>query len=301
MTGVSESIFCFGLGYVAARLAAAAGARGIAVAGTGRTERSLRGLAARGIAAHAFDGKTPIADVVAALSDTTHIVASIPPGEDGDPALAHHGRDIAACPALRWIGYLSSTGVYGNRDGGWVDETTVPNPGNQTAARRLSAEAAWLRLGAMNGIPVHIFRLVGIYGPDRNPLVQLRAGTARRIVKPGQIFSRIHVADIVGVLLASMERPRAGAIYNVCDDRPAAQSDVIAHAAGLLGIEPPPAEPFETARLSPAARRFYSENRRVRNRRIKQELGIVLRYPSYREGLAALARCRPKPVPSDAC
>ena len=280
-------VFCFGMGYVARHLAAAEDARAMAFAGTGRTGRSIADLAARGIAAHGFDGLTPIADAGAALAGATHLLASIPPGADGDPVLALHGRDIAACAAPRWIGYLSSTAVYGDRDGAWVDETAAPDPGGEAAARRLAAEVAWLRLGAMNGIPVHIFRLAGIYGPDRNPLVRLRAGAARRIVKPGQVFSRVHVADIVAVLLASMARPRAGAIYNVCDDRPAAQSDVVAYAAGLAGLAPPPVEPFETADLSPAARRFYSENRRVCNRRIKQELGVVLRYPSYREGLAA--------------
>ncbi len=284
MIGAAKRVFCFGLGYVAGHLAAA----GRGIAGTRRTERSVAAMAERGIEAHVFAGDRPMASGGEALSGATHLLASIPPGDDGDPALVHHGRDIAAASALEWIGYLSTTGVYGDRDGGWVDETTAPDPATEPALRRLTVEGAWLKLGAMNGIPVHIFRLAGIYGPGRNALERLRAGSARRIVKPGQVFSRIHVADILGVLLASMERPRSGAIYNVCDDEPAAQPVVIAHAAGLLGIEPPAAEPFETADLSPAAQRFYSENRRVCNRRIKQELGVALRYPSYREGLAAL-------------
>ena len=289
MSGDTKRILCFGLGYAAGHLAQAAASQGIAVAGTSRTEQGRADLAGRGYRAHRFDGQGPMGDIAAALAGTTHLLASAPPGEEGDPVLRHHQRDIAACATLGWIGYLSSTGVYGDRGSGWVDEDTMPEPGSETASRRLAAEVAWLTLGALHGIPVHVFRLAGIYGPGRNALVQLRAGTARRIVKPGQVFSRIHVADIVAVLLASMARPRAGAIYNVCDDAPAAHADVVAHAAALLGIEPPPAEPFETVELSDAARRFYAESRRVRNRRIKAELGVALLYPTYREGLAALA------------
>ena len=289
MTGDAQRILCLGLGYAAGHLAAAAAARGIAVAGTSRTEAGRTDLVARGYGGYRFDGHGPMGDIATALAGTTHLLASVPPGEGGDPVLHHHARHIAACGTLGWIGYLSTTGVYGDRAGGWVDEHTVPDPGSETAERRLAAEGAWLTLGALHGIPVHIFRLAGIYGPGRNALVQLRAGTARRIIKPGHVFSRIHVADIVTVLLASMTRPKAGAIYNVCDDEPAAQADVLGHAATLLGVAPPPAEPFETADLSDAARRFYADNRRVRNRRIKDELGIALRYPSYRDGLAALA------------
>ena len=288
MKGPEKRLFCFGLGYAAAHLTDAAAARGMTIAGTRRSEMGCAELTMRGISAFRFDGAAPNQGIAKALAQTTHLVASIPPDEEGEPALAQHARDIAASGTLEWIGYLSSTGVYGNRDGGWVDEAAIPEPGSNTARRRLAAEGAWLTLGALNGLPVHIFRLAGIYGPGRNAVERLRAGTARHIEKPGHVFSRIHVHDIVNVLLASMERPRAGAIYNVCDDEPAAQSEVIVHAAGLLGIDPPPAEAYESADLSEAARRFYSENRRVRNNRIKDELGITLHYPSYREGLAAL-------------
>jgi len=278
-----KKLFCIGLGYVARALAGAAVSKGFSVSGTKRDPGTER-------YSYVFDGNTQIDDVGAVLAGTTHLLISAPPDAAGDPVLRHHLLDIAACGSLGWIGYLSSTGVYGDRDGGWVDEGTVPEPGSETTEFRLAAEGQWLTTGAMHGIPVQIFRLAGIYGPARNALVQLRAGTARRIVKPGHAFSRIHVVDIVGVLLASMDRPHAGAIYNVCDDEPADQSDVVTHAAELLGIEPPQKEEFANADLSEAARRFYSENRRIDNRRIKQDLGVALAYPTYRDGLAALAR-----------
>ena len=185
---------------------------------------------------------------------------------------------------LAWIGYLGTTAVYGDRQGGWVDEETPIEPTLARADRRARAEAAWLK----SGLPVHIFRLAGIYGPGRNAFVNLKDGTARRIVKPGQVFSRIHVEDIATVLEASIARPRPGAIYNVCDDEPAPPQDVVAHAAELMGVAPPPEQPYETADLSPMARTFYKDNRRVRNERIKRELGVRLAYPTYREGLAAL-------------
>ena len=217
-----------------------------------------------------------------ALAGVTHVLSSIAPDEAGDPVLDRHGPDLGEAS---WIGWLGTTAVYGDRQGGWVDEDTAIEPTLARADRRARAEAAWLA----SGLPVHIFRLAGIYGPGRNAFVNLKDGTARRIVKPGQVFSRIHVEDIATVLEASIARPRPGAVYNVCDDEPAPPDQVVVtYAAELLGVEPPPAQPYETAELSPMARTFYRDNRRVRNDRIKDELGVRLAYPSYREGLAAL-------------
>jgi len=216
----------------------------------------------------------------------THILGSIPPDETGDPVLARYGSEITALNSLQWLGYLSTTGVYGTRDGGWVDETSDLRPTGARGERRVAAERGWLALGA------HVFRLAGIYGPGRSAFDALRAGTAKRIDVGGQVFSRIHVDDIAGVLLASIAKPRPRAIYpavyNVCDDEPAAQEAVIAHAARLLGLPPPPLVPLAEADLSPMARSFYADNKRVSNALMKQELGIALAYPNYREGLAAI-------------
>ena len=216
------------------------------------------------------------------FADVTHILVSIPPDETGDPALDCYGADIAALSRLRWLGYLSTTGVYGTRDGGWVDESAEPRPSSPRAKRRTAAEQGWLGLGA------HVFRLAGIYGPGRCVFDALRAGAAKRLDAGDQVFSRTHVDDIATVLLASIAKPRPGAVYNVCDDEPAAQEAVVAHAARLLGMEPPPLIPLAEADLTPMARSFYADNKRVSNALIKQELGGVLAHPSYREGLAAI-------------
>lgn len=282
-------LFCFGLGYSALALARTLMPRGWTVAGTSRTEETRQVLAAEGIEAHLFDRGRPLADPGGAFAGATHLLSSVPPDDTGDPVLDRHGPAIAAA-APEWIGYLSTTGVYGDRAGGWVDEAGDLRPVGTRGRRRVAAEMAWLDLHRTHGSPVHLFRLAGIYGPGRGPFEQVRAGTARRVVKPGQVFSRIHVEDIVQVLLASMARPNPGAAYNVCDDDPAPPQDVIAEAARLLGLDPPPEIPFEAAELSPMARSFYEESKRVSNRRIKEELGVRLRYPTYREGLAALAR-----------
>jgi nucleoside-diphosphate-sugar epimerase len=225
-----------------------------------------------------------MADAPAVLRGVTHLLSSVPPDADGDPVLRHHAADLAALPGLAWVGYLSTTGVYGDRQGGWVDEDSNLTPGTERGRRRLAAERAWLA----SGLPVHLFRLAGIYGPGRNQLAGLRAGTAQRIDKPGQVFSRIHVDDIATVLAASIACPSPGRAYNVCDNEAAPPAEVVAHAAGLLGMAPPPLVPFATAELSPMARSFYADSKRVDNARIKAELGVALRYPTYREGLAAL-------------
>ena len=216
------------------------------------------------------------------------MLVSVPPDAAGDPVLTMHGHDIGATSGLSWLGYLSTTGVYGNRGGGWVDETTPLLPTGERGRRRVAAERGWLNLWRDCGVPVHIFRLAAIYGPGRSVFDALRAGTAKRIDKPGQVFSRIHVKDLVSVLTASMARQRPGAVYNVCDDDPAPPAAVVAYAAELLGIEPPRLVALDAAGLSPMALSFYDDNKRVANRLIKTELGVALRYPDYRTGLAAI-------------
>jgi nucleoside-diphosphate-sugar epimerase len=286
MTAARRHLFCFGLGYTAQALATRLAAEGWTVAGTCRSSEQATVLAAQGDAGHRFDRDHPLAPEV--LAAATHILVSIPPDEAGDPVLDRHGDDIAAMRSLAWVGYLSTTGVYGDRDGGWVDETSELCPTGLRGRRRVAAETAWLDLWRERGVPVHIFRLAGIYGPGRSPFDGLRAGTAKRIAKPGQVFSRIHVDDLASVLIASIARPRPGAAYNVCDDEPASPAEVVAHAAQLLGVPTPPLVPFEEAALSPMARSFYTDNKRVSNALIKTELGVRLRYPDYRAGLAAI-------------
>ena len=282
-------LFCFGLGYSALALARVLKRRGWTVAGTCRTPESHAALAAEGFDVAFFDRGRPLADPAGALAGTTHVVASVPPDDQGDPVIDLHADAIAALPT-DWIGYLSTTGVYGDRGGAWVDEASDLRPVGVRGRRRVEAEEGWLDIWRKNGRPVHLFRLAGIYGPGRGVFEQVRTGAARRVIKPGQVFSRIHVDDIARVLEASMARPNPGAAYNVCDDEAAPPQDVIVEAARLLGIAPPPEIPFETADLSPMARSFYDELKRVSNRRIKEELGVSLLYPTYREGLAALAK-----------
>ncbi len=290
MTPDSPRLFCFGLGYSAQRLAAALMADGWTVAGTCRGDAARDELAAMGIDAHLFDRDRPLNDPAAALRGATHVLSSVPPDGTGDVVVDVHGADIGAVDGLRWVGYLSTTGVYGDTDGAVVDEDAPTNPSSERSRRRVVAEAAWLGLWRDAGTPVHIFRLPGIYGPGRSTLDQVRAGTARRIDRPGHLFCRIHVDDIAGVLRASMERPRPGAIYNVCDDEPAAPADVVAYACDLLGVAPPPLVPFSEAvtAMSPMALSFWRDNRRIANDRIKRELRARLLYPDYRAGLRAV-------------
>jgi nucleoside-diphosphate-sugar epimerase len=287
MTMMDGELFVFGFGYSAEALARRLGT-GWRIAATVRSREKQDELRARGIEAHLFDGVGTLADAPGVLAGTTHMLSSVPAGEAGDPVLACHGADIARLKTLRWVGYLSTTGVYGDRAGGWVDESSELRPSGERGRRRVAAEAAWLDLWRANRVPVHIFRLAGIYGPGRSAFDALRAGRAQRIDKPGQVFSRIHVEDIAAVLAASIRRLDPGAIYNVCDDDPAPPEEVIDHAAALLGIPPPPLVPFAQARLSGMARSFYADNKRVKNERIKRELGVTLAYPDYRQGLAAI-------------
>ncbi len=227
-------------------------------------------------------------DMRPALTRATHVLISIAPDEAGDPVLNALSREFGAASHLKWVGYLSTTGVYGDHGGGWVDEDTPLKPATRRGDLRVAAETEWQALAARTGLPLHIFRLAGIYGPGRGPFAKVRRGTARRIVKPNQVFSRIHVADIAQVLNASTMAPNPGRIYNVCDDEAAPPEDVLAYAAELLGLPVPPAEDYATAEMSAMARSFYAESKRVRNDRIKSELGIQLLYPTYREGLNAL-------------
>jgi dTDP-4-dehydrorhamnose reductase len=282
------NLFAFGLGYTALALARGYRSEFSRIGGTVREPDQAEALAAEGFEIRRLTDEGGDPRIVADIDDADALLVSVPPGEGGDPVLARFADPIASAPRLAWIGYLSTIGVYGDRDGGWVDETTPPAPGNARSRSRLAAERAWLQLGIETGKAVQVFRLAGIYGPGRNALRQLRDGSARRIVKPGQVFNRIHVEDIAAVLRASIARPRPGAVYNVADDEPAAPQDVVACAARLAGVEPPPERPFERATLSPMAASFYAENKRVSNRLIKEDLGIRLRYPTYREGLVAL-------------
>ncbi len=270
-------LFCFGLGYTARVLAAERKEQGWRIAGTCRDAADAAELTALGYEVHAFDD-------AAALAGTTHLLSSVPPGRDGDPVLRRHGDAIARLPNLRWIGYLSTTGVYGDRDGDWVDEDSPLRPTGARGRSRVAAEAGWRALSQ----PAHLFRLAGIYGPGRNALETVRRGRAHRIVKPGQVFSRIHVDDIAAVLRASMSTPSPGTAYNVCDDEAAPPQDVITFACDLLAVAPPPRIAFAEAELSEMARGFYRDNKRVSNRRIKDELGISLRWPNYRDGLRGL-------------
>jgi len=281
-------LFLFGYGFAGRALARRLAARGWEVAATHRD--------AQGAAQIAADGFEPldVADrptLVRALGRTQALLTTAPPGPDGCPGLNALVGPMAEAGAFPdWTGYLSTTGVYGDRRGGWVTEASRLAAQSVEGARRVSAERDWLEVGRGMGLTVTLFRLPGIYGPGRSAFDRLREGRARRIAAPGQVFSRIHVDDLAAGLEASIARPRAGGIYNLCDDEPAPNSDVIAHAARLLGMEPPPEVALEAAELSPAALRFYAESKRVSNALAKAELGWRPAYPSYREGLAAILK-----------
>ena len=246
---------------------------GWTIRGTCRKPARKAALGALGISAALFDGDTPM--------DPADLL-------EGDPAFRQHAQDIAAEGTVKWVGYFSTTGVYGNRDGDWVDETSDLRPGNERSQRRVDAERDWLSWGDRHGISVQIFRLPGIYGPGRSAVDQVKAGTARRISKAGHVFSRIHVEDIATTVAASIARAQPGGIYNVCDDEPAAPGDVVAYVCELLSREPPPEIPYDEANMSPMAKSFWSDNRRVRNDRMKEELGVRLDFPDYRIGIRGI-------------
>ncbi|MGX9352112.1 SDR family oxidoreductase [Shimia sp. W99] len=278
---MTKTLLSLGHGYSARALARRLVPQGWRVIGTVRDSDQFAAIEAEG----AETLQWPI-DFEEALQGVTHVLTSIRPDKEGDPVL-RIGREVLvkAAPDLEWVGYLSTTGVYGDMDGGWVDEDTALHPGGKRGQMRVLAEAEWRDVP---GLPLHIFRLAGIYGPGRGPFAKLRNGTARRIIKKNQVFSRAHVEDIALVLEASMRQPNPGRIYNVCDDTPAPPQDILAYAAELLGMAPPPEVAFEEADLTPMARSFYSDSKRVSNARIKDELGVVLKYPNYRDALKSM-------------
>lgn len=282
-------LLCIGLGFSAKAVAARVQAQGWRVIGTARGEDGLARVRSVGAEPVSFAGDAPSPALAVAIAEATHVLLSAPPGANGDPVLKHHADDLARAPGLVWLGYLSTIGVYGDHGGAWVDETTPPQPVSERSRWRLAAEEAWARFADAHHIALQIFRLAGIYGPGRNALEQLRTGRERRIYKPDQVFNRIHVEDIGAVVEAGIHAGAAGTgVFNVTDDEPAPPQDVSAFAAELLGMEPPPLIPWDQADLSPMARSFYAENKRVRNARMKDVLGVRLRYPTYREGLRAL-------------
>ncbi len=272
-----NTLLSLGHGYSAQALARRLLPQGWHIIGTTRSAAGAAGLRATGIEALVWPGE----DISPALARATHVLTSVAP-VDGDPVLRALGPQIAAARP-GWVGYLSTTAVYGHHSGDWVDETTPLAPTTARGTARVKAEADWAALG----LPLHVFRLAGIYGPGRGPFEKVRDGTARRIHKAGQVFSRIHVDDIANVLHAALLRPNPG-IYNVCDDDPASPEDILGLAAEMLSLPPPPIVPYEQAEMTPMARSFYAENKRVRNDRIKTVLGVKLDFPTYREGLAAI-------------
>ena len=279
---MNRVLMSFGHGYSAQALARRLLPRGWTIRGTTRSAENLSKFAADGVEGVLWPG----GDLAGALETATHVLASAGPGERGDPILDLMEGDLARLAGqFAWVGYLSTTGVYGDHQGGWVDESTPPAPATERGRMRVQAERQWR---SVSGLPLHIFRLAGIYGPGRGPFEKVRRGAARRIVKEGQVFSRIHVDDVAQVLEASIAQPDPGAVYNVCDDDPAPPEDVIAYAAELLGAPPPPEIPFEQAQMTPMARSFYAESKRVCNARMRSELGVSLLHPGYRDGLRAL-------------
>lgn len=285
-----KNLFCFGLGYSATALAARLAGEGWRVSATATTRAGAERIAALGYQAFVFDGTAGDPGIAAALGEATHVLVSAPPGTAGDPVLRQFGGDLAASTRVSWIGYLSTIGVYGDWQGAWVDETCELKPGSERSMRRAAAEAAWLDLGERSGKRVIVFRLAGIYGPGRSAVDNVLDGTARRIVKPGQVFNRIHRDDIAGVVMAAIKGTPRHAIYNVCDDDPGPPQDVVAFAAELLGVPVPPEVPFEHAKLSPMGASFYAENKRASNARAKGDLGWRLQYSSYREGMRMIAK-----------
>ena len=287
-----STLICFGFGYSAEHFAAAFGQKFDRIFGTVRgAERAaiLNAYDGERLQALVFDGTHATSELKAAIGEADFALVSAPPGEDGDPVLAACGDALAQAPRLRSIVYLSTVGVYGDSGGAWVDEQTPPKPGSVRSRERLAAELAWQEFGARRGIAVAILRLAGIYGPGQNALIQLARGKARRIVKAGQIFNRIHVGDIARAIDAAFAGAASG-IFNVADDEPSPPGDPIAFAAQLMGFDPPPQIAFEQAAptMSPMALSFWQECRRVRNAKLKRELGVTLRYPTYRDGLRAL-------------
>ena len=286
-----KTLLVFGYGYSSSYIGRALVAKGWRVIGTTRSAEKADIMAAEGVEPIIWPG----GDMSAAIAEASHVLMSAGPTADGDPVLnALSAQILPAKDRLDWVGYLSTTGVYGDRGGDWVTENDALTPSTERGKWRVAAEQAWLD----TGLPVHIFRLAGIYGPGRGPFAKVRNGTARRIIKEGQVFSRIHVDDIAQTVIASINHPNPGA-YNVCDNDPAPPQDVIAEAARLLGLPIPPAIPFEDADMTPMARSFYGESKKVSNARIINELGVKLKYPDYKSGLVALLAQESEKNPTD--
>lgn len=281
--------FFFGLGYSSQAAVEHMAQRmpGAALGGTVRTSEKAARLSADGIAAHVFDGTAPGATLSNDLRAASHIIFSIAPGEAGDPALIHHRADLDAAENLQWLCYYSTVGVYGDFGGAWIDESAPLVPRNDRSDRRVLAEQAWRDYAQARGVPLAILRLAGIYGPGRSTFDKLLDGTARRVVKPGQVFNRIHVQDIGRVTTLAAEA-RLHGTFNMADDEPAPPQDLVTYAAGLMGVEPPPEIPFETADFTPMQKSFYADNKRVSNAAIKQALGIELLFANYRQSLDAI-------------
>jgi nucleoside-diphosphate-sugar epimerase len=278
-----KHLLCFGFGFSARTLAARLDKQAWKISATSRDPEGIAEINDQGFRGLLFDSKLQIEP------DVTHLLISAPPDENGDPVLNLYQEQLwRIAKQLQWVGYLSTTGVYGDRGGDWVDEDSPLEPNTARGHRRLEAERSWMKLHIDHGLLVHLFRLAGIYGPGRNQLLAVLNGSAKRIIKSGQIFGRIHVDDIAGVLAVSMAKPNPGRAYNVCDDEPCPPQEVVEYAANLLGVPVPLEIPFEDANLSAMARSFYADSKRVSNKRMKNELSYKLLYPNYREGLSAL-------------
>ncbi|WP_041794972.1 SDR family oxidoreductase [Pararhodospirillum photometricum] len=291
MTAFPGHVLCFGLGYAATRLARGLLRDGWRVSGTSRSSdmQAARAQVLPGARLWRFDGQAPLPDE--AWDGVTHVLISVPPDAQGDPVLRHHAHALVK-QRPEWVGYFSTTGVYGDTGGGWVDEGSPPRPTQERSRWRVAAEEAWLDLWREADVPVHVLRLAGIYGPGRSVFDQLRAGSARRLTRPGHVFSRIHVDDIGLIVRASMADGDPGAIYNLCDDEPCEPSEVLDYACQLLGRPLLPAEPFESVApsLSPMALSFWADHRRVQNERLWDDLRLRLLYPTFRQGLEAILR-----------
>jgi nucleoside-diphosphate-sugar epimerase len=278
-----KHILFFGFGFSAKALAARLDPAQWTITGTSRSAEGGAAIRNVGYQAFVFGEMTSLPEGI------THIITSVPPDKNGDPVLTAFGKELASrAKTIEYVAYLSTTGVYGDHGGAWVDESTPLTPNTERGQRRLDAEVAWLELHKKRDLPVHLFRLAGIYGLGRNVFENLRDGTAKRVIREGQVFSRIHVEDIAGILEASMRKPHPGRAYNVADDEPCPPQDVVTYAAGVLGLAPPPEIPFEQAELSPMARSFFMDSKRVSNARVKEELGYKFLYPNYQTGLASL-------------
>jgi nucleoside-diphosphate-sugar epimerase len=297
--GHVTTLICLGFGYSAQHYVALHGKRFDRIVGTTRSEDNAKALGAQRFGNNAvevlvFDGATASPALAGALAEASVLLDSISPDQGVDPVLARLRDAVAAAPRLESIVYLSTIAVYGNHEGEWIDETTALTPSLTRARDRIEAERAWQSLAAARRIPVAIIRIAGIYGPGSNALETVKSGRARRIVKPGQVFNRIHVDDLAQIIDKAIDAAlarRIGGVFNAADDEPTAPGDPIVFAAGLLGVTPPAEIDFDEAKktMTPFAISFYGESKRVRNDRIKSALGVVLRYPTYREGLRALA------------